>query len=260
MTGPFKWASATRVGPSHLSGGLPCQDAVAVKAFSDPDGQSWISAALADGAGFAPNATDGAQYAADCFVQFLEDVVTELGCADHDLAALVKRGAALVRKTLQHVAANNKKTPLDYSATFLGCLSNGTDTALIQIGDGCVLFGAPGDWHLAFEPQHGEFVNEAFFITQDDALDRLECRVLEATPDVILLTSDGLEDCLVDPATFDVHPPLLNYLVNAFRATKHFGTCPVISDQLDVLLASPTVTERTDDDTSIVALSVGAIS
>ena len=256
MTTYFKWASAIQVGTSHITRDAPCQDAISVREFTDRDSTLWMVAALSDGAGSSPHSEQGSKYAVECFTDFMREALVECTPSDDtELEDLVSRGVGLVRRTISEVASTREREANDYAATFLGCVSNAERTAFVQIGDGAIIYGMLKKWELAFVPQHGEFANHTFFVTEEQHMDRIQLKVT-SSPAFIVLTSDGLEECLIQPKTNEVHPPLLDYFASAFGAHEEVGECEPLSQEIDKLLLSPTVTTRTDDDTSIIALAI----
>lgn len=261
MIPSFKWAQAKSTGPSHLVDGIPCQDAVSVRAIAGRNGAAWIVAALADGAGSARHATVGAQYAVECFVDFVSDALGEIDAANADeLSDVLRRGSKLVKVALSDVAGAHEHTPSDYAATFLGCVSDGKRTAFIQIGDGAIIHRCNGAWSLAFVPQRGRYANETQFITGEKAMSQVELVICDTMPDSVVLFSDGLEELLVSPKTHDVHPPLPNRICDALASVGTPGLCQALSDKLGELLKGDAVTSRNDDDTSIIVISFTEVS
>lgn len=255
---PFSWAQAVSTGPSHAASGTPCQDALSVRTFAGRDGTPWIAAAVADGAGSASHSQYGSQYITDCFTRFIEEALAEIDVRqDADIADLIRRGMALVRSVLVDVAQNNERALGDYASTLLVCVCSAQRTALAQIGDGAIVLGIGNNRRVSFRPQHGDFVNQSAFLTDDDALEHLQVMVFDAVPEFVVLFSDGLEDLLVSPKDLSVHPPFFMYLAQAFGVTSDPGNRRAISEQLAGMLASKAVTSRSDDDTSVVALCLG---
>lgn len=258
----FLWAQAASTGPSHTAAGAPCQDALSVRTFADRDGNAWIAAAVADGAGSATHSQFGSQYITDCFTQFMSEAIAETDTrAKIDLSDLVRRGVSLVRSVLVEVSENKHRLLVDYATTLLVCVSDGNRIALAQIGDGAIVLGIGRNRRVAFKPQHGDFVNQSAFLTDEDAVDELQVMVIDAVPELLVLFSDGLEDLLISPKDLSVHPPFFDYLSTAFGAAKErVGVQPDISEQLSRMLTSKAVTSRSDDDTSIVAIFMEASS
>jgi len=256
MTAYFKWASALQVGTSHIIRDAPCQDAISVVEFADRNGTPWILAALSDGAGSSPHSEQGSKYAVECFTDFMREALAEAPPIDDtELEDLVSRAVDLVRRTINEVAQTHEREAIDYAATFLGSVSNAERTAFVQLGDGAIIHGAQNNWELVFLPQHGEFANHTFFVTEEQHMDRIQLKVT-SSPAFVVLTSDGLEECLIQPKTNEVHPPLLDYFALAFGADEKVGECQPLSQEIGKLLISPTVTKRSDDDTSVIALSL----
>ena len=251
----FSWAKAVRQGPSHEAMSIPCQDALSVRACAGRDGRPWIVAALADGAGSASHSEHGSQYITECFTSFVCEALSEFEIeTEADLEDLVSRGVMLVRDALFKVADSNARAINDYATTLLVCVSNAERCAFAQIGDGAIVIGAVGARKVVFRPQHGAFVNETAFLTNATAQDDIQVLVLDAAPDSIVMFSDGLEDLLVSPKDFAVHPPLFAFLDAAFADREADSVVEELSDRLAQMLASNAVTSRSDDDTSILAI------
>lgn len=261
MSTPFKWAHAKSTGPSHLADGLPCQDAVSVRACAGRNGSQWIVAALADGAGSACHATIGAQYAVDCFIDFISDALGEIDPSHgDDLREILKRGSKVVHAALAAVARSHEQIPSDYAATFLGCVSDGRRTAFVQIGDGAIIHRRDDALNLAFVPQRGRYANETQFVTGNKALEQVEISICDRAPDSVMLFSDGLEELIISPKTLAVHPALPNRICNALASVRTPGLCQALGDKLSELLKGEAVTSRSDDDTSIITISLTEVT
>ncbi len=252
---PFRWARARNTGPSHCVSGLPCQDSVSVATFTGRDGNPWITAALADGAGSAVNADDGAAYAVQCFNEFIIEALCAFDIeSEADFEDILRRGVELITKTLSNVANNNNCKSSAYAATFLGCVSRSGKTAFVQIGDGAMVFGNTDNWHLALTPYQGTYANESCFITDPSSRDRLQLTITDDTPQTILMFSDGLEDLLISGPGLTVRTSLPNLLDEALKSSQKNGLYVALCLKLKQLLQSPAVTSRSDDDTSIIAI------
>ena len=253
---PFRWARAKNTGPSHHICGLPCQDAVSVRTFADRDGEPWITAALSDGAGSAPHAEEGAAYAVQCFNEFIIDALSEFDVkSGAELENILRRGVNLVHETIAGVANNKARTVDTYAATFLGCVSRVGLTGFVQIGDGAIVIGETDDWQLAVPPYEGMYANTTCFVTDSASHDRLELKISENTPKTILMLSDGLEDLLIGGVKKEVKAPLPNLLSDALETSPKDGLYVALCVSLKELLQSKSVTSRSDDDTSIIAIS-----
>lgn len=255
MSPAFNWAQGLATGTSHITSGVPCQDAIAVRAVTSSDGRPFIIGAVADGAGSASHAEDGASYAVETFAAFIAEALAEF--ADVDLKDIAERAARLVHAALSDVARHHERAPVAYAATFLGCVSDAERTAFIQIGDGAIIVRSHDAeaWKVVFRPQHGEYVNVSYFITDDDALQRIQTEVRDGPVGQIVMFSDGLEDLLIKSGSLDVHPPLFEHLRRALSGFPNEGHHEALSAQVDEVLRSEAVTSRTDDDVSILAIN-----
>ena len=132
----------------------------------------------------------------------------------------------------------------------------------MQIGDGGIVLGSPfGEpWRLAFLPQHGEYRNEARFVTDDDAFQHLQVSIFEGAPGTIVAFTDGLEDLLLDPFDYAVHSPLFERLTRQLGRPAHWGFDKRLSVELSDLMRSGAVRSRTSDDITLLALRFGEAS
>ena len=256
VAAPFRWARAKNIGPSHQVRGLPCQDAVSVRTFAGRDGNTWITAALSDGAGCAPHAEAGSAYAVQCFNEFIIEALSEFDInTGPELEDILNRGVNLVKETITEVANNKARSANTYAATFLGCVSRVGLAGFVQIGDGAILIGETDEWQLAVPPYEGMYANEACFVTDTAMQERIELKITENTPKTILMLSDGLEDLLIGGAKKDIKAPLPNLLSEALEVSPKDGLYVALCVRLKELLQSKSVTSRSDDDTSIIAIS-----
>jgi hypothetical protein len=128
----------------------------------------------------------------------------------------------------------------------------------VQIGDGAmvVVDGNAADPRCVFWPQHGEFANSTFFVTQDAAEDVL---MLARTTSVdgpapvqeIAMFSDGLERLVLNFTTKDVHSPSLAPILGWLAGQEPTDVAGP-NDALIAFLGSAQVNRRTDDDKTLV--------
>lgn len=248
---PWLTAAAAVDGRSHLETGIPCQDAVALCKAGDR-----LVAALADGAGSAARAESGSLRAVDAAVTVLGGWGA-LPQEGEDLDDAVGDLLSRVRGALEELAAEEGAALGDYASTLLAVAADPTGVVAVQLGDG-FLVDRPGeaeDYGLVFEPQHGEYLNQTFFLTQDGfgALARASRR---PPAEFLALSSDGLERLGLDCRRWVPHAPFFRYLEEWLGLPPEPGPdggAPVSTDQeLAGFLASGSVRGRTDDDLSLV--------
>ena len=250
----FSWATAQATGSAHIECDTPCQDALAVMTTIGADGHCWLVAAVADGAGSVPFADIGANYAARTFVAALAHSLA--GEVDPCLTRHLVAAAALARFELELMAEIEGHEPRDYATTLLGCISNGTTSAFLQIGDGAIVIGPP--WRVVLTPQRGEYVNESVFLTCPGGLGNAGLAMIEEPIGTIVLLTDGLEGLSIKSATLEPHTPFFDFVRDALMAAPSRDGIMEVSERLAALVESPTIRDRTDDDVTIIAIQSSA--
>ena len=245
----FTWAAARKRGTSHHADGTPCQDALTLRA-GRLGAMPFVAAAVADGAGSALFAEQAARTATRLFTRFVTEELPDWGLDGLD--DLVLDAASGVHSELRRMASKDDVRPDQYATTLLGAVVTPEAYALIQIGDGGIVTGPP--WSLVFPPQHGEYANETFFITDDQAMDRIAVRLVHERAPTLVLFTDGLEDLLVAPRTLAVHPPLFDRVASSLAGHAGGGLHTSLSVELNDLMGSGSVRSRTDDDTTLLAI------
>ena len=119
-----------------------------------------------------------------------------------------------------------------------------------QLGDGWIVAETrAGELLLAARPQRGEYANEAYFLTMDQALDGLEVRVYRESVRALAASTDGLLRLALCLPGGEPHAPFFRPLFK-FAATA--GGDDRAQQELVHFLASRPVCARTDDDTTLV--------
>ncbi|HZD57756.1 MAG TPA: PP2C family serine/threonine-protein phosphatase [Anaerolineales bacterium] len=243
----WRVVSASVAGTSHQKLDLPCQDAHAWRIL--PHGLIVIS--LADGAGTANRAADGATRAADCSIAVLaESLSQELPPNAASWQSLFTDAFSQAHQSLIDMA-EAEGLPLKAFATTLACVAVAADwLAVGQIGDGVVVVGMEGgDLVLAARPQRGEYANETLFLTMGDSLEQMEVRVESRRVDHLIVMSDGLSRLALNLPLYKPHRAFFDPLL-AFAAEAHDSA--LAAQQLVAFLSSERVCERTDDDKTLV--------
>ena len=134
----------------------------------------------------------------------------------------------------------------------LGIVVGSRLAAYVQIGDGAIVVSTEeaGQYNWIFWPQHGEYANSTFFITQDGAEAALQFETGPATDEVAAF-SDGIERLVLDMSLKAVHSPAFQPIFEWLAGTEpdRSGTP---SSGLAAYLGSEHVNRRTDDDKTLV--------
>jgi hypothetical protein len=208
-----------------------------------------LLAALADGAGSADfggrGATLAVRAAIDTFL-YSEGVRAEPGSAE----ALLHSALTRAREALEQEAAA-RDTPLrELATTLIVLLATPSFVAVAQIGDGAtVVQDAAGHLTALTLPPDEGYINETTFLTADDALETAQVVVYQAEIVSLAAFTDGLQRLALKLPEGDPHPPffapLFHFLVQSEDRTEAEAA-------LTALLRSPRLTERTDDDLTLL--------
>lgn len=240
----WRYVCATAQGVSHERLSLPCQDRCAIASHG-----RWVFAALADGAGSAAHAEEGAELAVEAAMAHLAQLAANgsIGTDDLRAAAHAARDAIVGR-------AGADGDVRAYACTLQLIALSDTGGAALQIGDGLIAMNQGQDgWEWVFWPQRGEFANTTYFVTDVNAPEQWE--VTELAPYVFefALMSDGLEVLALDYGAKLAHSPFFEGLFPAVRKSAGSGELTELGGQLYThFLMSERVRKRTDDDLSLV--------
>ena len=255
---PWRFTYASTQGRSHVAGDVPCQDS-SLCTLLDDDGLRVLVAAVSDGAGSASHSEIGSRLACASFVQHIcarihqQDAALPLERSD------VEAWLADFGEQIKDKADDLGLTPRDLACTFLGAVITSTWSAFCQVGDGGIVVGMPGEadatarFELVFWPEQGEYANETYFATMAGAPEHLRFRLDNGAVREVVLFSDGLQRMVL---RYDVREPFEPFfhrmLQTVRRITDVSGDLHELSRGLAAYLGSPVVSERTDDDVSLV--------
>jgi hypothetical protein len=246
MKSSWRIIGASVQGTSHEKYELPCQDAHSYRLL--PGGVAVI--AVADGAGSAERSDAGSQRAVEQVIDWLEVALVEkTPQTEAEWQATLTEAFRQARQAVVGLA-EEEETPLRAFAATLTCtVASDEWLAVGQIGD-CLLVakGEDGQLFAATQPQHGEYANETFFLTMDDALEQLVVQV-HSPSQALAVMSDGLVRLAMNLAENVPHPPFFKPLLAFAAAVEDEEEA---REQLSAFLGSDRVCARTDDDKTLV--------
>jgi hypothetical protein len=150
------------------------------------------------------------------------------------------------------IAASEDRRVRDYSCTLLGAIVGAYSAMYIQIGDGAIVVGTdvPGEYTWVVWPQHGEYANMTYFLTQDDVATAV---IFETGPpvDEVAVFTDGIERLVLDLATSTVNSPSFRPIFDWLARTEP-DRSGLPSAALLAYLGSDHINRRTDDDKTLV--------
>ena len=159
-----------------------------------------------------------------------------------------------VRKIITAKARTDGNPLRDYSSTLLAAVVGAEAAAFLQIGDGAIVVAnrRTNGWAYLFWPQHGEFANTTNFVISKDASKRLDFDLSPRRIDEVALFTDGIENLVLHQASRSVHEPFFNSIFKPVRESRANGIDAALSVGLQGYLALPQVSERTDDDKTLI--------
>lgn len=95
----------------------------------------------------------------------------------------------------------------------------------------------------------GEYVNETTFLTEEDALDRMQTSVRRGKPSHLAAITDGLQALALKLPEASPHPP---FFAPLFRYIETVDDPKSGESQLHTFLSSQRIQERADDDLTLL--------
>ncbi len=240
--------AASVCGTSHIKNKQLCQDAHHWQLLPG----NVLVAAAADGAGSASQGKVGAMVAVETAIENLSlKEITRKSLADDEVVQLLLTDALLAaKKAVEDEAAACKQQPQDLATTLIIAIASPEMVAAVQIGDGtAVAKDRAGNLLALTLPDNGEYINETTFLTSPTALDTAQMRLWrEAIVNVALLT-DGLQMLALNMVVGEPHKP---FFFPLFEFVKKSQDQAQAKDQLVKFLGSERITQRTDDDLTLI--------
>jgi hypothetical protein len=124
--------------------------------------------------------------------------------------------------------------------------------AVVHVGDGaCAIhLRADPDWRVPSWPVQGEYASTTNLVT-DDPEPITNVSYVGGDIAEVALFSDGLERLALDFATKTAFTPFFNSMFNTFP-DEGSGRYKQLSRDLRAFLDGPSITERTDDDKTLI--------
>ena len=155
------------------------------------DQQPLLSVFVADGAGSVSQGGEGAMLAVNEAMAYMSQKVQggELGLND----VLATDIVLTIRQRLFAEAEAKELAVRDFACTFLGLISSPDGTLIMQIGDGGVVVDFGHGLQLPLTPMVGEYANMTHFITDEDAVSRLETFTSTERAHKVAAFTDGIQ-------------------------------------------------------------------
>jgi hypothetical protein len=250
----WRVAGASVAGTAHERAGIGCQDAHRWKVL--PNGCLVI--AVADGAGSATCAEEGAHLAVDAAGAYLDGALRgDIPDNEHGWHEVIQRTLDAARAALVAHAAGARQPLRDYAATLTVVVATDDTLAVGQVGDGIAVAEGADGLMLAAAPQRGEYANEVALLTSPQAVEDATIAAIPMTARTVAVTTDGLLRLVVRLPSHEPHAPFFRPLFAFLDETADLATA---GDELARFLSSARVTERTDDDKTLVIAARAVIA
>ena len=225
-------------GTSHIKSALPCQDAFE---WSCPT-PGLLLAAVADGAGSARESLAGARAACRAALEFLE--------RQSDPAQKIEESFCIARDAVMREADRLQVPPREVACTLILLVARENEVCAGQIGDGASLAEKlDGALDPVTRPGEAEYLNETTFLTGEDALEAVQVNHVRGDLQGVAMFSDGLQMLALKMPGATPHAPFFTPL---FRFMRGEPDPQLRLDQLQKLLQSPRISQRADDDLTLL--------
>lgn len=248
----WKYIGASVRGTSHQEQSVACQDKHDYRCQEIGDHDVFWSV-VADGAGSASLSETGAEVAsygvANKIERWLARHEGQVGLINEDV---VTEWVQTAQTALVSIAAHKQRPVRDYACTILGIVCGTEQAVAFQIGDGAIVTATDADdYSIVFWPQTGEYANSTYFVTDTNALDHLQVKLLPYAPHKLALMTDGVHKLALHFASQTVHAPFFAPLFHRLKLEEP-GHARSLNQQLEEFLDSKPVNQRTDDDKTLI--------
>ncbi len=249
--GRWSWIGACSIGTSHLKSGTGCDDAGACVVTDTRNGSALI-AVVSDGAGSASLSRIGSHIVVRGFCRSALRFA-RMGGQPRDLDKEVA-GEWLddLRDRIEQASLRENSPRRSFAATLVGCMIQKDGIGIVHVGDGACVIRLRGesDWRVPSWPVQGEYASTTNFVTDDP---EPRTSVIHVSGDVteVALFSDGLERLALDFATRTAFTPFFTSMFKTLPDAES-GRHRQLSRDLRAFLDGPSITQRTDDDKTLI--------
>ncbi len=248
QTPQWQVVAASVCGTSHIKNSQLCQDAHHWQALPN----SILIAAAADGAGSARLGKVGSMVAVETAIKHIsaQDVNQDILGNDAVVRSLLLDTIVASKQAVEDEAVACSSNSQDLATTLIIVMATPEMAAVAQIGDGmAVVKDTQGNLIALTTPDHGEYINQTTFLTTVDALYTTQVKIYRETITNVGLLTDGLQMLAMNMAAGEPHSP---FFAPLFDFVSKAEDPTVASEQLVNFLRSERITQRTDDDLTLV--------
>ncbi|NWF61674.1 MAG: protein phosphatase 2C domain-containing protein [Fischerella sp.] len=247
-TPQWRVVAASVCGTSHIKNKQLCQDAHHFLIL--PDNILVVSAA--DGAGSAILGKVGAMVATETAVETIstKEVTRRMLTNDAVVRSLLTEAMLAAKQAVEEEAVACNKQPQDLASTLIVVIATPEVVAVAQIGDGvAVAKDSIGNLIALTTPDNGEYMNETIFLVSPGAMEKVQVRLWRQPIVNVGVLTDGLQLLAMNMAVSAPHKP---FFVPLFDFVASAEDKIVAKEQLVKFLRSERISQRTDDDLTLV--------
>ncbi|WP_026734462.1 PP2C family serine/threonine-protein phosphatase [Fischerella sp. PCC 9605] len=247
-TPQWRVVAASVCGTSHIKNKQLCQDAHHFLIL--PDNILVVSAA--DGAGSAILGKVGAMVATETAVETIstKEVTRRMLTNDAVVRSLLTEAMLTAKQAVEEEAVACNKQPQDLASTLIVVIATPEIVAVAQIGDGvAVAKDSIGNLIALTTPDNGEYMNETIFLVSPGAMEKVQVRLWRQPIVNVGVLTDGLQLLAMNMAVSAPHKP---FFVPLFDFVASAEDKIVAKEQLVKFLRSERISQRTDDDLTLV--------
>ncbi|AKG23283.1 PP2C family serine/threonine-protein phosphatase [Calothrix sp. 336/3] len=249
----WRIVAASICGTSHLKNEQLCQDAHHFLTLPN----DILVVAAADGAGSASLGKVGAMVAVETAVESIcrQGISRETFQDDGQVRSLLMEAIFNARSAVAQEAVACGTQAQELASTLIIAIATPEAVAVGQIGDGvAVARNAQGNLIALTKPDNGEYMNETTFLVSPGALETTQINIWHQAIVNIGVLTDGLQMLAMNMATSAPHKP---FFLPLFDFVAKVDDRTVAKEQLVKFLRSERITERTDDDLTLVLAAFG---
>jgi serine/threonine protein phosphatase PrpC len=242
----WRIVAASVCGTSHAKNQQLCQDAHHWQLLAN----NVLVIAAADGAGSAKLGKVGSMIAVETAI---EHTLTN----DDFLRNLLTNAMLVARESIEAEAEACNNQPHDLATTLILMIATPEIVAVAQIGDGlAVAKNSMGNLIALTIPNNGEYINETTFLTSPHGLETAQIKLWREEIVNVAVLTDGLQMLALNMIVGDggsvtaiPHKP---FFLPLFEFVANAEDKILAKEQLHRFLSSERITQRTDDDLTLV--------
>lgn len=244
----WTWAGASSRGTSHIRSGTRKQDAFT--AFSCRAGEVLVTI-VSDGAGSASYGGEGASLTCRTLTTATKAHFGATSQLPSD--KMVREWIDELRDRISLAASKRNRERRDFAATLILVISDGIETLTVHIGDGSAVARVCelNEWKTLSWPAQGEYASTTYFVTDDP---EPAIRISRSSDEISALAvfTDGIERLALDYNLSIAHQPFFKGIISPLDSAKIRGCHRDLAIKLNSYLSGRSVSERTDDDKTLV--------